>query len=54
MNLEKLQEETEKLLALLQDRQPGLMTWNMFLKERLESVVTLAAEAGIHCRTPKH
>lgn len=47
MDLDKLQEETEKLLVLLQDRQRGLMTWNMFLEERLKNIVNLAAEGGI-------
>ena len=47
MNLDELQKETERPLALLKDRQPGIMTWNDFMRERLQSVVDLAASAGI-------
>jgi len=47
IDLDELQTETEKLLLLLKNRQPGLITWNGFLKERLENVVKLAAVAGI-------
>jgi len=50
MDLNKLQTETEKLLALLKDRQPGLSTWNGFVKERLENIVALASDAGIAAR----
>ena len=35
INLDELQTETEKLLSLLKDRQPGLYTWNTFMFERL-------------------
>ena len=34
IDLDQLQNETEKLLSLLKDRQPGLMAWNIFLKEK--------------------
>lgn len=47
MDLNELQSEVVKLLSLLNDRQPGLFTWNQFLADRLKSVVTLAAKAGI-------
>ena len=47
MDLDKLQEETEKLLSLLRDRQQGMMTWNCFLGERLRAIVDLADKAGI-------
>jgi hypothetical protein len=47
MDLDELQAETEKLLALLRDRQNGTMSWNMALHERLLKLVALAAEAGI-------
>jgi hypothetical protein len=50
MNLDELQTEIEKLSLLLRDRQPGLFTWNGFLKERLENVVNLAAKAGIKAK----
>ena len=36
MNL--LQGEAEKLLALLKDRQLGLMSWHMFMNERLTNM----------------
>lgn len=38
LNLDELQSEVEKLLVLLTDRQPGLITWNMGLNERLEFI----------------
>ena len=45
INLDDLQQETEKLLALLKDRQPGLMTWNEFMQERLQNLHKLASQA---------
>ena len=42
--LDKLQAEVEKLLSLLKDRQPGLMTWNMFLEERLKTIQKMTTE----------
>lgn len=45
VNLDELQQEAEKLLALLNDRQPGLMTWNEFLHERLHSLHALTSKA---------
>lgn len=47
MNLDELQTETEKLLALLNDRQPGFMTWNLFLVERLTAIKKMAEAVGI-------
>ncbi len=47
MNLDELQQETEKLIGLLRDRETGLMTWNLFLAEKLQNIVNLAAKAGI-------
>lgn len=44
-NLDDLQKQTEKLLSLLNDRQPGLMTWNQFMLERLESLQQLISQA---------
>lgn len=38
MNLDELQVEVEKLLSLLKDRQPGLVTWHMFIGERLKAL----------------
>ncbi|MEK7576280.1 MAG: hypothetical protein AAB482_01160 [Patescibacteria group bacterium] len=45
INLDELQEEAEKLLALLKNRQLGLLTWNLFLCERLENLHTLSSKA---------
>ena len=45
VNLDDLQQETEKLLALLKDREPGLMTWNEFLHERLQNLHKLTSQA---------
>jgi len=47
MDLDKLQAEAEKLVALLKDRQPGLMTWNGFLAERLTNIREMIKEARI-------
>jgi hypothetical protein len=45
INLDELQQETEKLLALLKDKQPGLMTWNEFVHERLQNLHKLTSRA---------
>ncbi|MEK7163298.1 MAG: hypothetical protein AAB775_01120 [Patescibacteria group bacterium] len=45
VNLDELQQETKKLLALLKDRQPGLMTWNEFLWQRLQNLHKLTSQA---------
>jgi len=37
-DLDALQRETEMLLALLKDRQPGLFTWTIMLHERLKAI----------------
>lgn len=47
MNLDELQIELEKTLALLKDRQPGMMTWNMFLADRLKAIKKMIEAAGI-------
>lgn len=47
MNLDQLQDETERLLSLLRDRQPVIFAWNAFLRERLEAIAKLTLEAGI-------
>ncbi|MCX6810377.1 MAG: hypothetical protein NTY30_01400 [Candidatus Berkelbacteria bacterium] len=44
INLDQLQGEVEKLLALLIDRQPGMMSWNQCLGERLDGILALIAE----------
>lgn len=38
VSLDELQQETEKLLALLQDRQTGHLAWHEFMRERLQSM----------------
>ncbi|OGZ29228.1 MAG: hypothetical protein A2427_03040 [Candidatus Nealsonbacteria bacterium RIFOXYC1_FULL_40_7] len=43
VNLDDLQQEVEKLLALLKDRQPGLITWNGFMQERLQALHKLTS-----------
>jgi hypothetical protein len=47
MNLDDLQNEVEKLLALLRDRQPGLFAWNDFMRERLSAIKAMIDSAGI-------
>jgi len=47
IDLNKLQSETEKLLDLLKDRQPGLATWNLLLRERLENLKKLITEQEV-------
>jgi hypothetical protein len=36
--LDELQEIIQKINALLKDRQPGLMSWNMFLSQNLQDL----------------
>ncbi len=45
IDLEELQGEAEKLLDLLRNRQPEFMTWNDFMKERLEALHRLTSKA---------
>ena len=45
INLDELQQEAEKLVSLLKDRQPGLMTWNEFIQERLQNLHRLTSQA---------
>lgn len=45
MNLDELQEEVEKILSLLKDRQPGLMAWNLHLDERLRKLLVMIDRA---------
>lgn len=47
VNLNALAEEARKLQALLSDRQPGLMSWNGAVKDRLQGLSDLIANAGI-------
>lgn len=43
ISLDDLQEQTEKLLHLLKDRQPGLMTWHQFMSERINCIYRMLA-----------
>ena len=45
VNLDELQSEAEKLVILLKDRQPGLMTWHDWLNNRLERLHQLTSDA---------
>lgn len=45
--LDNLESETEMLLALLKDRQLGLMTWNSFISERLKNINKIRKKLGI-------
>lgn len=45
INLDELQNETEKLLALLKDRQYGTSSWNSILHERLKRIHRMLSEA---------
>jgi len=45
INLEELQQEAEKLLDHLKDRQRGLMTWDIFMQERLQNLHKLTSQA---------
>lgn len=45
INLDELQGEVEKLLALLKDREPGYMGWCMFMNERLTNLHALTSKA---------
>lgn len=53
MNLDELHAEVRKLLSLLDDRQPGLISWNMFLEERLKSIAKMIEAAGITTKDKK-
>ena len=45
MDLKKLKEVVNKLKALLDDPQPGMLSWNMFLQERCEEFTKMYEEA---------
>lgn len=45
IDLDELQREAEKLLDLLNDRQPGLMSWNFMMKARLAKIYQISATA---------
>ncbi|MCC6934210.1 MAG: hypothetical protein IT406_00740 [Candidatus Yanofskybacteria bacterium] len=43
VDLGELKDETTKLLALLEDPQPGTMAWNDFMRDRLQNLHALIA-----------
>lgn len=45
VNLNELETETRKLLSLLEDRQPGLATWNDAMRDSLKIIRTLSEKA---------
>lgn len=47
MNLDELQSEVERLLSLLRDRQPGLFSWNDYLRSRLSTIRKMIEDAGV-------
>ncbi len=47
IDLDELQYEAEKLVSLLQDRHPDLMSWNDWLFRRLTKLKELIREAGV-------
>lgn len=47
INLDDLQQVAEKLVALLKDRQLGLMSWNAAMYERLKEMKALIEKSGI-------
>lgn len=48
IDLNVIQSEAEKLVALLEDRKPGLATWHMSLKESLRKLHALTSKAVKH------
>ncbi len=38
VSYDKLQEEAEKLVSLLKDREVGMFSWHILLNERLKSI----------------
>lgn len=47
MNLDQLQIEAQRLVALLQDRQPGLMTWRDSLHRRIMAILDETGYASL-------
>ena len=50
VNLDELQVEAQRLVKLLEDRQPGLMTWHMMYHRTVQSIANLT---GYHPEAPK-
>jgi hypothetical protein len=47
MKLDELKREVQSLMSLLNDPQPGLMTWNMMMHERLVKLHRMIESAGV-------
>ncbi len=45
--LDELHAEVKRLDSLLEDRQIGLSSWTMFLKERVVAIKTIAKRLGM-------
>ena len=45
VNLDELQQEAEKLVVLLKNRQPGLPSWNQFLGKRITVIHQMTGQA---------
>ena len=45
INLDELQQETEKLLALLKERETGYASWHELMHERLTNLHALISQA---------
>ena len=43
-SLDELQQRAERLVVLLKDRHPGLMTWNMIFREWLQSLHKIVSQ----------
>jgi hypothetical protein len=47
VDLDELQRETEKLLALLRDRHPGLITWSVAVGSQVSKLRQLISAIGL-------
>lgn len=45
IDLDKIEQEVNSLLGMLQDRHPGIPTWKIALFDKMETVQKLTAEA---------
>lgn len=39
MDIQKLQEESQRFKSLMDSPEPGLFTWHGFLKERVDNII---------------
>jgi hypothetical protein len=44
LNLDQLQEESDKMSNLLKDRQTGMVSWHQFMHERVNNMYSLVAQ----------